>query len=109
MKALRIFFKIILFPISLVLTIVVAVSEFLIEKCAIILNILSSILFLLSIVAFLEYFFGWPLGGAGRTHTLTTAIAGMVFAFLLSPYGLPTFFAWIVSKLDDLNDLIKSI
>ena len=109
MKVLRIFFKIILFPISLVLTIVVAVSEFLIEKCAIILNIFSFIFFLGAIASWLQYFFAWPFGEAGESFTLTTAIAATVASFLLSPYGLPTFVAWIVSKLDDLNDLIKSI
>jgi len=105
----RIVLKILLFPISLVLTIVVALSEFLIVKCAIILNIISSILFLGALAAFLQYFFGWPFGEPGESFALTSGIAGLVFAFLLSPYGLPTFVAWIVSKLDDLNDLIKSI
>jgi len=105
----RIFFKILLFPISLALTIFVSVSKFLIDKCMIILNILSGILFLGAIAAFLQYFFGWPFGEAGESFTLTTAIAATVLAFLLSPYGLPTFVAWLVSKLDDLNDLIKSI
>lgn len=70
----RIFFKVLLFPISLALTIVVAISEFLIIKLAILLNIVSGLLFLGALLGFLQYFFGWPMGQAGNTHNLVTAI-----------------------------------
>ena len=105
----RIIFKIILFPISLVLTIFVAVFMFLVERVAVLLNILSGILFLATIVAYLQYFFGWPYGTAGNTQTLITAICGTAFAFILSPYGLPTVAVWILAKLETLNDAIKAI
>jgi len=103
------FFKIILFPISFVLTIFVAISTFLVERLAGLLNIVSGILFLGSLVAFLQYFFGWPYGDAGTSYALTAAIVGTVFAFILSPYGLPTAAIWILAKLDGLNDSIKAI
>ena len=105
----RIFFKILLFPISLVLTVFVAISSFLIERVAVLLNVLSGIIFLASLVGYSQYFFGWPFGGAGKAYNLETAIFGTVFAFLLSPYGLPTLTLWLVEKLDDLNGAIKSI
>lgn len=105
----RIFFKVLLFPVSLVLTIFVAVSVFLIERIAILLNIISGILFLASLAAYAEYFFGWPFDRIGDTPTLQLAIFATVFAFLLSPYGLPTATFWLVGKLDNLNDTIKSI
>jgi len=105
----RMFFKILLFPISLILTIIVYMSAFLIEKCTIILNILSGIFFLGAIASWLQYFFGWPFGEAGGSFNLTTAITATLASFLLSPYGLPTLAAWIISKLDILNNLIKSI
>lgn len=105
----RIFFKIILFPISLVLTIFVAVFMFLVERVAGLLNIISGILFLGAIVTFLQYFFGWPYGEAGTSYALVTAISATVFAFLLSPFGLPTAMVWILAKLDNLNDSIKAI
>ena len=105
----KIFFKIILFPVSLLLTIIVAISNFLIVKCAILLNIVSGILFLGALAALVQYLFGWPYGQAGNPQNLVMVAVGVVLAFLLSPYGLPTLAAWIVSKLDLLNELIKSI
>lgn len=105
----RIFFKVILFPISLVLTIFVAVFTFLVERVAVLLNIISGILFLAALATYLRYFFGWPYGQAGNTQTLITAICGTLFAFLLSPYGLPTAMIWILAKLEILNDSIKAI
>ena len=105
----RILFKILLFPISLILTIFVAVSNFLIVRCAILLNIISGIVFLGAILIYLQYFFGWPYGEAGNTHQLIGAIVITILAFLLSPFGLPSLMAWIVGKLDDLNQAIKSI
>ena len=109
MKALRIFFKILLFPVSLLLTIFVAVSMFLVERCAVILNIFAGITLLASLAGYAQYLFGWPLGHAGESSTLQLAIFGTVFAFLLSPYGLPLLVMKLVGKLDDLNCAIKSI
>ena len=105
----RIFFKIILFPISLVLTIFVAVFTFLVERVAVLLNIVSGLIFLGALVSLLQYFFGWPYGEAGTSYALAAGICGMIFVFLLSPYGLPTAMIWILAKLDILNDTIKGI
>lgn len=105
----RIFFKIILFPITLVLTIFVAIFTLLVERVAILLNIFSGIMFFGAIAAFLQYFFGWPFGSAGNNGTLVTALVGVFLAFILSPYGLPTAAIWILDKLDSLNDAIKEI
>jgi len=101
--------KIILFPISLLLTIFVAFFSFLIEKCAGILNILSGLLFLLALTAFSQYFFGWPFGSAGDKFNLQSGIIVTVIAFLLSPYGLPTVMIWIVAQFAKLNEAIKSL
>ena len=105
----RIIFKILLFPVSLILTVVVAISNFLIVKCAIILNIVSGILFLGVLAALVQYLFGWPYGEPGNPQNLVMVAVGVVLSFLLSPFGLPTLVAWIVSKLDLLNEKIKSI
>lgn len=105
----RIFFKIILFPISFLLTIFVAMSTFLVERVAALLNILSGIFFLGAILAFLQYLFGWPYGIADNSQTLITAIIATIAAFILSPYGLPTAAIWILAKLELLNDVIKEI
>jgi uncharacterized membrane-anchored protein len=105
----RIFFKVLLFPFSLVLTVLVAISGFLIEKCAVILNIISVLIFIGGIMCALIYFFGWPYGETGRKDELYLMIFAVVTSFLLSPYGLPTVLAWIVERLDDLNNAIKSV
>ena len=105
----RIFFKVILFPISFVLTVFIAVFTFLVERVAVLLNILSGIIFLGALLGYVQYFFGWPLSKAGDQYMLLAAIIGTVFAFLLSPYGLPTAAIWILAKLDGLNDIIKAI
>ena len=105
----RILIKILLFPFSLLLTIFVAVSMFVIERFAGILNILSAIMFIAAVAGYAQYLFGWPVGAAGNAPTLQLAVIGMVFAFVLSPYGLPTLAAWLLGKLDNLNGAIKSI
>ena len=105
----RIIFKILLFPISLLLTVFVTVSFFLVERCAAILNIFSGIMFLAALAGYMQYFFGWPLGTAGNPPTLQLAIFATVFAFILSPYGLPMLAVWLVDKLDNINCAIKSI
>ena len=109
MKALRIILKILLFPFSLLLTVFVAVSMFVVERCAAILSIFSGAMFLAALACYAQYLFGWPLGTTGNLPTLQLAILATVFAFLLSPYGLPTFTMWLVGKLDHLNFAIKSI
>lgn len=105
----RIFFKIILFPISLILTIFVAISTFLVERVAGLLNIVAGVLLFGAIACLLEYFFGWPIGVQGSPAALTAGICGIIFAFLLSPYGLPTASIWVLDKLDTLNEAIKDI
>ena len=109
MKALRVLIKILLFPLSLLLTIFVAVSMFVVERCAVLLNIVSGLMFVAALAGFSQYFFGWPFGTAGEASTLHLAIIGSVFAFLLSPYGLPSLAAWALGMLDNLNGTIKSI
>ena len=105
----RIFFKILLFPVSLLLTIIVAVSTFLIERCAVILSIFSGIMFLAALAGYAQYLFGFPVGASGNISTLQLAIFGTVFAFLLSSYGLPLFAKWLVEKIDNLIYAIRSI
>jgi cytochrome c biogenesis protein CcdA len=105
----RILFKILLFPLSLLLTIFVTVSMFVVERCAGLLNILSGIMVIAAVAGYAQYMFGWPVGAAGNASTLQLAIIGTVFAFTLSPYGLPMLAAWLLGKFDNLNGAIKSI
>ena len=105
----KILVKILLFPFSLLLTVFVTISMFIVERCAGILNILSGIMFIAALVGFTQYLFGWPVGAAGNTPTLHLAIIGTMLAFILSPYGLPALAAWLLGKLDNLNGAIKSL
>ena len=105
----RLFFKVLLAPVSFLLTVFVALLLFLIEHLAILLNIISGITFIGALGQFTQYFFGWPYESTNRQHTIITAIIATAFAFILSPYGLPTAAIWIVGKLDGLNHTIKTI
>ena len=105
----KILLKILLFPISLLLTIIVAISMFVIERCAGILNVLSGIMFIAALAGYSQYFFGWPFGIAGEANVLQLAAIGTAFAFSLSPYGLPTLAMWLLGKLNNLNGALKSI
>jgi hypothetical protein len=105
----RIFFKILLFPLSLLLSAFTGIDVFLVERFAGILNILSGIVFIAALGGYAQYLFGWPVGDAGNTPTLQLAIFATVLAFVLSPYGLPTLAMWLLGKLDNLNSAIKSI
>ena len=109
MKAIRIFFKFLLFPLPLLLSIFVPLSMFVVERLAGLLNILSGIMFVAAFAGYSQYLFGWPFGIAGNILTLQLAIFGAIFAFVLSPYGLPLLGMLLIGKLDDLNDAIKSI
>jgi hypothetical protein len=53
--------------------------------------------------------FGVYFFGSGGNSELIGAITICVVSFLLSPYGIPKFVTWLVSKLDDLNNLIREI
>ena len=109
MKALKTIFKVLLFPLSLLLSIFMPISMFVVERCAGLLNILSGIMFVAALAGYSQYLFGWPFGIAGNAPTLQLAIFGTVFAFILSPFGLPLLSMLLIGKLDDLNDAIKSI
>ena len=103
----RILFKILLFPITIILTIIVFAGCFLIDYCSRLLSIIAGIVFILAIVTFIMYFTDFM-----HSHDTFTLICGstyMVIAWLLSPYGLPIFSTWVLEKLSDLNDTIKAI
>jgi hypothetical protein len=93
----RVIVKILLFPVVLLLTIFVVVCRFLCHFSTI----------LLSIAAFL--FFLFALGTMILLKDVRGGIEMMVFAFLISSFGIPLFASWLVKKVYDLNSLIKTI
>ena len=81
---------ILLLPIRLVLGIVIGVCRFFCTCSTVLLSVLSSILFLLSLMALI----------IGHTQA---GVLGIVGAFLISPHGLPKVAGWLIDRLDDLR------
>ena len=109
MSILRIPIKIILFPLSLLLSLVTAFTSFILCSFEPVLNKISGILFFVSLFYFSRYFFGFPFVTAGNNLDLTFASSTIVIAFLLGSFGLPSAAMWIVERLSDLNGAIRSI
>lgn len=88
--------RILLLPLRLALGIVIGICRFFCICSTAVLSVLSSILFLLSLLAL---FVG---------HTQAGAL-GLVGAFLISPFGLPKIVSWLIDRLDDLRAAITAI
>lgn len=92
----RIILKILLFPIVLVLTILVAFCRFFCLFSGVILGILATLLFLIGLLVLF----------AGRVDGF---IGFTLLAWLVSPYGLPLAASWLTERVADFNDMLKSI
>ncbi len=93
----RLLFRILLFPVTLALSVVVGVCRFVSDCSGALLGVIATLLFtvaLLTLILFKE-----P-GGALATTAIT---------FLISPYGIPRLAGWFIDRLDDLNGVMKSI
>ena len=93
----RILLKILLFPITLVLTIILLICKFFCLFGTMLLSVLAFILFAFAIVIMI--FLGEVQDG----------IKTMVLAFLISPYGIPLFAAWLLDKIEQFNEWAKAI
>lgn len=82
--------RILLLPLRLVLGLFIGICRFVCVCSAGLLSILSSVLFLLSLIALI---IGHAQAGA----------LGMVGAFLISPLGLTKVVDWLIDRLDDLR------
>lgn len=92
----RIIIKILLFPIVLALTLLVAFCRFFCLFSGMVLGIVAFLLFLLGIVVLF----------AGRVDGF---IGFLVLAWLVSPYGLPLAASWLTERVSDFNHMLKSI
>ena len=92
----RIIIKILLFPIVLALTLLVAFCRFFSLFSGMVLGIVAFLLFLLGIVVLF----------AGRVDGF---IGFLVLAWLVSPYGLPLAASWLTERVADFNHMLKSI
>ena len=92
----RIIIMILLFPIVLALTLLVAFCRFFCLFSGMVLGIVAFLLFLLGIVVLF----------AGRVDGF---IGFLVLAWLVSPYGLPLAASWLTERVADFNHMLKSI
>lgn len=88
--------KIILFPISLLLSILTAVLSFLLGIGTVILYLLLMFCIFGAIASFLQ-------------KEVTIGIEALIIGFLLSPYGIPMVGASIIALLQGINEKIMSV
>ena len=88
--------RILLLPFQLVLGIVIGICRFFCACSTAPLSVLSSMLFLLSLIALI-------------IRNIQAGVLGMVGAFLISPLGFPRIASWLIDRLDDLSAAITAI
>ncbi len=88
--------KIILFPISLLLSILTAFLTF-------ILGIGTTILYLLMLMCIVAAI------GSFMQKDVSLGIEALIIGFLVSPYGIPMVGATVIAFLKGINEAIKSI
>lgn len=93
----RILLKILLFPITLILTVLILFFDFICLLSTVVLSILSFVVFMIA------------LGTIFILKETSEGIKYIVLAYLISPYGIPLFAAWLIAKVEGLNDMLKSI
>lgn len=93
----RILLKILLFPITLALSIIVLVCQFLCVFSSMLLSILAFLLFVLALAIMVL------LGEVGE------GLKALIAAYLISPYGIPMLSTWLIGTVDGLNERLKSI
>ena len=88
--------KIILFPISLVLSILIAFLTFL-------LGIGTALLYIVMVFCVFGVLASFIQGEVG------IGISGLVIGFLFSPYGLPMIVATVIAFIELINEKIKAL
>lgn len=93
----RILLKILLFPITLALSIIVLVCQFLCVFSSMLLSILAFLFFVLGLAIMVF------VGEIGE------GLKALLVAYLISPYGIPMLASWLIGTVDGLNERLKSI
>lgn len=93
----RILFKILLFPITLILTVILLICEFICMFGTMLLSILALLLFALA------------LGTIIFLGEMQDGLKIMVLAYLISPYGIPLFTSWLIGEIGQINKRLKAI
>lgn len=93
----RILLKILLFPITLSLTIILLFFEFICLFGTMVLSILALLLFALA------------LGTMIFLKDMQDGLRAMVLAYLISPLGIPILASWLIGKTGQVNERLKAI
>ena len=93
----RLLLRILLFPVTLALSVVVGVCRFVCDCSGAVLGAIATLLF--TVASLTLILFKEPIG------TLTTT----AIAFLISPHGIPKLAGWFIDLLENLNGAMKSI
>lgn len=88
--------RIIIFPITLILSILIAFSKFIVTIGATILGLFSFLVILGSLACFMQ-------------SEVKLGIEALIIAFLISPYGLPKIAMWIVAYLEYGKEKLQEI
>lgn len=92
----RLLLRIILFPITLILSILIAFSKFIVTIGGTVLGLLSFLVILGALACFVQ-------------SEVQLGIEALIIAFLISPYGLPKIAMWLVAYLEYGKEKLKEI
>lgn len=87
--------KIFLTPVRLFLTVTISVFNFLLSISSTILAIIAFVVFMVSVFFFVD-------------GEKTDGIYALVFAWVISPWGLPMVATWLLSRLIIFRDWLKN-
>ena len=93
----RILLKILFFPITIILTVLILFFDFVFLFSTAVLSILSFVVFMIA------------LGTIFLLRETSEGIRIIVLSYLISPYGIPMFAEWLIAKIEGLNNMLKSI
>lgn len=88
--------RIVLFPITMILSILIAFLEFISSIGIMFLGLLSSFTFIGAIACFVR-------------QEINTGIEALILSFIFSPFGLPRIVLWLLAILEFLNFKLKNL
>lgn len=92
----RLLLRIIIFPITLILSILIAFSKFIVSISGVVLGVIAFLVTLGSLACFVQ-------------DDPVTGIQALIIAFLLSPYALPKIAIWIIAYLEYGKEKLQEI
>lgn len=92
----KILIKLLLFPVTIILTLLVALARFFCLFSGMVLCVIAGAFFLFSVLMLF----------IGELHGF---IGFALLAWAISPYGLPGAAAWLTERVADINNMLKAI